>query len=328
MYLSRIKTMTMVSVVIPIFNEEEIIDALHQRLSRVFKEIAKDYEILFVDDGSRDTSARRILEIINKDPGVRLVQLSRNFGHQAAISAGLKLAQGDAVIVMDGDLQDPPEIIPDFIEKLNSGYDVVYAVRKERKESGLKQMAYAVFYRLLHLISDIDIPIDAGDFCIINRRVLDVINTELPERIRFVRGLRAYAGFRQTGLAYSREGRYAGRPKYTFGKLCKLAIDGLFDFSRVPLRLASYMGFFVALGAFIVGVFFIFHRIFNFKIFGYSPVDNPGLATTVVGIFFLGGVVLMVLGIIGEYIGRIYIEVKKRPFYLISKVYPQDDNGG
>jgi len=314
----------MISVIIPIYNEEENIDSLYQRLNGVLKGTGDTYEILLVDDGSTDRSVELIKNYIKDDDNLKLLRLSRNFGHQAAISAGISVAKGNKVVIMDGDLQDPPEVIPKFISKLDSGYDVVYAIRKGRKEKLFKKVAYAVFYRLLRLISEIDIPLDSGDFCIMNEKVLNALKKDLPEHIRFVRGLRAYVGFKQMGLEYSRDSRYAGKPKYTLSKLLKLAVDGLFDFSRLPLRLASYFGFMVAFTSFIIGVFFVFHRIFDFKIFGYSPIDNPGLATTVVGMFFLGGITLIVLGIIGEYIGRIYIEVKKRPSYLISNIITKD----
>jgi polyisoprenyl-phosphate glycosyltransferase len=274
-----------------------------------------------VDDGSRDGSLRMMKEIALKDHNFKIVKLSRNFGHQAAISAGIKTASGDCVIIMDGDLQDPPEELNRFLDKWREGYDVVYAIRTKRKEGFFKKIAYSVFYRVLHLISDIDIPLDSGDFCVMDRKVVDVLNNTLPEKNRFVRGLRAFAGFKQIGVKYERAERAAGEVKYTFRKLLKLALDGLFDFSTFPLRLATYFGFIIAIPSFAIGLFFIIHRIFGFKIFGHSPNDTPGVATLAVGMYFLGGVTLIILGIIGEYLGRIYSEVKQRPFYIIEETY-------
>lgn len=313
----------MISVVIPIFNEEENLPVLLERTTNVLNALGSGYELILVNDGSSDRSAEIIKEKRTANPNIKLIQFSRNFGHQAAISAGIRQAAGDAVVIMDGDLQDPPEEIPVFLEKWKSGYDVVYAIRTKRKEGLFKRLAYASFYRILRIISDIDMPLDAGDFCVMDRKVVDVLNREMPEQIRFVRGLRAFAGFRQTGVAYERNERYAGKEKYTFKKLMKLALDGIFDFSVFPLRIAAYTGYIIAASSLALAVFFIFHRIFGFKIFGHSPIDNPGLATVVVGIYFLGGLILITLGIVGEYIGRIYYEVKKRPFYIIKD---NDDN--
>ncbi|RYF86806.1 MAG: glycosyltransferase, partial [Chitinophagaceae bacterium] len=306
----------MISIVIPLFNEEENINQLYSRLTGCSPLWKEDYEILFVDDGSYDATLPMLQKISATDKHIKTIKLSRNFGHQAAISAGIMHAKGDAVIIMDGDLQDPPEELPRFLAKWREGYHVVFAVRQKRKESVLKKLCYTIFYRLLRLISDINIPLDSGDFCVMDKKVVKVLNTELVEHSRFVRGLRAYAGFKQIGVKYERSERAAGEVKYTFHKLVKLALDGLLDFSVFPLRLATYIGFMIAFPSFLVGLFFVIHRIFNFKIFGYSPSDTPGLASLAVGVFFLGGVIMVMLGVIGEYIGRIYFEVKKRPFYI------------
>ena len=311
----------MISIIIPIYNEEENLLKLQERLDAVCSQWDESYEIILVNDGSKDNSLSIMRSLVDRDSHYKVLTLSRNYGHQAAISAGLTHVEGDTIAIMDGDLQDPPEEIDRFVKKLRSGYDVVYAVRIKRKEGIFKRIAYAVFYRLLSLISDIDIPLDSGDFSVFNKKVLDALNNHLPEKIRFVRGLRAYVGFRQTGMEYMRDERHAGKSKYTFGKLLKLAFDGLFDFSVFPLRIASYLGFFIAFSAFFVGIFFIFHRIIGFKVFGHIPIENPGLATTVVGIFFLSGVILIILGIIGEYVGRIYFEVKRRPFFIVDEIY-------
>jgi polyisoprenyl-phosphate glycosyltransferase len=311
----------MISIVIPIYNEEENIHHLQKRLVEASPLWVEDFEIIFVDDGSIDNSLKLMREIASRDSRFKIIKLSRNFGHQAAISAGIKKAVGDAVIVMDGDLQDPPEELPRFLEKWRQGYHVVYAIRKKRKEVFYKRWAYSLFYRILAKISNIDIPLDSGDFCVMDKKVVNVLNNEMIEQNRFVRGLRAYAGYKQIGVEYDRAERAAGEVKYTFRKLVRLAFDGLFDFSTFPLRMASYLGLIVSFFSFVIGIFFIVHRIFNFKVLGYSPADVPGTASLAVGIFFLGGITLIILGIIGEYVGRIYFEVKKRPFYIIEEIY-------
>lgn len=314
----------MISIVIPLYNEEENVNQIHKRLTDASILWKEDYEIVFIDDGSYDHTLDLLKALCKTDPKIRIIKLSRNFGHQAAISAGIKQSKGDAVIIMDGDLQDPPEELPRFLEKWREGYDVVFAVRKKRKENIFKKIAYKSFYRLLNLISDINIPLDSGDFCLMDKRVVRILNNEMIEYNRFVRGLRAYVGFRQIGVEYNRDERAAGEVKYTVKKLIKLAIDGLLDFSTFPLRIATYLGFLIALPSFIVGLFFIIHRILDFKFLGYSPSDTPGLASLAVGVFFLGGVIMIILGVIGEYIGRIYSEVKKRPFFIVDEIYQQD----
>lgn len=309
----------MISIVIPLFNETENIDELYNRLTAASPSWNDDYEIILVDDGSFDNTFERIEEFSKKDLHIKCVKLSRNFGHQAAISAGLKYAKGDGVIIMDGDLQDPPETLYMFLDKWREGYHVVYAIRTKRKEGFFKKLAYKIFYRALKMISNIDIPLDSGDFCVMDKKVVKVLNTEMVEQSRFIRGLRAYAGFKQIGVEYERQDRAAGEVKYTMRKLFKLAIDGLLDFSTFPLRVATYLGFLIAIPSFLVGLFFVIHRILGFKLFGYSPADTPGVATLAVGVFFLGGVIMVILGVIGEYIGKIYFEVKRRPFYIVEE---------
>jgi dolichol-phosphate mannosyltransferase len=303
--------MTQLSIVIPIYNEEQILPELHRRLSATFSKLPYRPEFVFIDDGSRDSSLPILLSLHARDARVKIISLSRNFGHQLAISAGIAHASGDAVIIMDGDLQDPPEILPQFIEKWKEGYDVVYAIRKQRKENLLKRTAYVVFYRTLKAVSYLNIPLDSGDFCIMDRRVADVLR-QLPERNRFVRGLRTWAGFRQTGLAYSRDRRYAGKPKYTLGKLMKLAYDGIFSFTTVPLRMAIYTGIAAAALSFAGGVVVLYQKITN-------QVPIAGWSSTMVTLVFLGGLILLTLGIIGEYIGRIHEETKQRPLYVIQE---------
>ena len=310
----------MISIVIPIFNEEENLQNLYNRLTAAAPSWGEDYEIVLVDDGSRDSSLTMMRIMSEKDSRVRVVKLSRNFGHQPAISAGIKIAKGDAIVIMDGDLQDPPEELNRFLDKWREGYEVVYAIRTKRKEGFFKKMAYSTFYRLLAWISDIEIPLDSGDFCVMDRKVVNVLVQEMPEQLRFVRGMRAYAGFKQVGVTYERAERAAGEVKYTFKKLVQLALDGLFGFSSFPLRLAPYMGCLISIPSFFLGIFFVLHRLIGFKVFGHAPEETPGTASLAVGMYFLGGVILIILGILGEYIGRIYIEVKKRPFFVIDEV--------
>lgn len=310
----------MISIVIPIFNEEENLQNLYNRLTAAAPSWGEDYEIVLVDDGSRDSSLTMMRVMAEKDARVRVVKLSRNFGHQPAISAGIKIAKGDAIVIMDGDLQDPPEELHRFLAKWREGYEVVFAVRTKRKEGFFKKMAYSTFYRILAWISDIEIPLDSGDFCVMDRKVVNVLVHEMPEQLRFVRGMRAFAGFKQIGVTYERAERAAGEVKYTFKKLVQLALDGLFGFSSFPLRLATYMGFLISIPSFFLGIFFVLHRLIGFKVFGHAPEETPGTASLAVGMYFLGGVTLIILGILGEYIGRIYIEVKKRPFFVIDEV--------
>jgi polyisoprenyl-phosphate glycosyltransferase len=310
----------MISIVIPIYNEEENLQNLYTRLTNAAPSWKEDYEIVLIDDGSRDSSLTMMRVMAEKDTHVRIVKLSRNFGHQPAISAGIQEAKGDAIIIMDGDLQDPPEELYRFLDKWREGYEVVYAVRTKRKEGFFKKLAYSSFYRLMAAISDIEIPLDSGDFCVMDRKVINVLVHDMPEQIRFIRGMRAYAGFKQIGVTYERAERAAGEVKFTFKKLVQLALDGLFGFSSFPLRLSTYLGITIAIPSLIIGVFFLVHRLFGFKVFGHTPEETPGLASLAVGMFFLGGVMLTMLGIIGEYISRIYIEVKKRPFFVIDEV--------
>jgi glycosyltransferase involved in cell wall biosynthesis len=311
----------MISLVIPIHNEEPVLSMLFDRIHSASRAWGEDYELILIDDGSSDGSLSLMMDAVERDPRIHVIKLSRNFGHQAAITAGIQHATGDAVVILDADLQDPPEEIPRLLEKWREGYQVVYGIRMGREESLPKRAAYAIFYRALHSISDFEIPLDSGDFCLLDRKVVDALNVLLPERVRFVRGLRAYVGFRQIGVVYKRAARAAGTPSYTFRSLMKLAIDGLFGFSMLPLRLASYLGFVIAIPSFLAGLYFVIHRLFNFPVFGHYATETPGLAALAVGLFFLSGLILIILGIIGEYLGRIYIEVKHRPPYVVDFVH-------
>jgi dolichol-phosphate mannosyltransferase len=293
-----------------LYNEQDNIRELHRRLVATLRALEISYEILLVDDGSRDATPGLIDALREQDRHLVALHLSRNFGHQAAISAGIDHARGQAVIVMDGDMQDPPEILPQFFRKWREeGYDVVYAIREHRKEGWVKRLGYHGFYRLLSAISDLDIPLDSGDFCLMDRRVVDVLK-HLPERMRFVRGLRSFAGFRQVGLAYERAARESGRPKYTFRALVALAVDGLISFSSYPLRLVTYLGFTTILTTLVLLVW-VFTDAF------YNQTAPRGWASTVVVVLFMGSIQLFSLGIIGEYIRLIFLEVKQRPTYIV-----------
>lgn len=300
------------SVVLPVYNEEDNISVLYSHLIRVLQEMGMDYEIIFVDDSSRDKSTERLQGFSAENHNVTVVELARNFGHQVAITAGLDHARGKAVVVMDADLQDPPEMLPQFIAKWREGYDVVYAIRERRKEVWFKRAAYSGFYRLLQRVANIEIPLDAGDFCIMDRKVVNLLRS-MPERNRFVRGIRSWVGLNQTGLPCERQARYGGKPKYTFGHLTLLALDGLISFSYVPLRVISVLGFSVSLLSIILAVFYTVKKL----LYGLSP---PGFATLVVSIFFLAGIQLITVGVMGEYIGRIFDEVKQRPLYVVRRV--------
>jgi polyisoprenyl-phosphate glycosyltransferase len=300
----------LLSVVIPLYNEEGGLARLVQRLTPILDSLDMDVEVVFVDDGSRDTTAQLAREQANADSRFKLVQLSRNFGHQAAISAGMDYASGDAVVVMDGDLQDPPEEIPKFVAKWRDGYQVVYAIRRSRQEIWPKRAAYWLFYRMLRRISKIEVPPDSGDFGLIDREVAQLLR-QMPERNRFLRGLRSWVGLRQTGVEVDREARAAGESKYTLAKLVGLAMDGFISFSYAPLQLATRTGFVVSAVGFLFGAWLIVLRL------GWG-IEVPGWTSLMVVVVFLGGVQLITTGILGEYIGRIYDEVKRRPLYIVS----------
>ena len=302
------------SVVVPLFNEESNVGRLYDRLTASLGSLGISYELVFVDDGSLDATPRLLDAIQAADPSVVLVHLSRNFGHQAAVSAGLDHARGRGVIVMDGDLQDPPEVLPQFVRRWEQGFDVVYAVRRKRKENALKRLAYFAFYRLLNAISDLDIPLDSGDFCLMDRKVVDALKA-LPERMRFVRGLRTFVGFRQTGLAYERAARGSGRPKYTFRALIGLAIDGVVSFSSHPLRLMTYLGIGTASLAVLMTIWVFVDA------FAHHTAPR-GWASVIVTVLFLGSMQLIGLGIIGEYLRLIFLEAKGRPSYIVGERRP------
>lgn len=301
------------SIIIPVYNESAVLPILSERLKSL-QESNKDFEFEFilVNDGSTDTS-RELINNLCQNIHFVGIHLSRNFGHQAAVTAGLQHATGDYIAVIDGDLQDPPELVPKMIlEMLGNQADVIYGVRTHRKENFLKRSSYFLFYRLLAWITPLEIPLDSGDFGIMTRRVVDVINS-MPEHHRFVRGLRAYSGFRQIPFKYKRAIRGGGEPKYNLSRLLNLALDGIFTFSEVPLKLATILGFTIALLSLIYGIF-----IFSWRII--SNQNLPGFATISIGMFFLGGIQLFCIGLLGEYIGRIHNEVKARPTFIIDSV--------
>jgi polyisoprenyl-phosphate glycosyltransferase len=308
----------MISIVIPAYNEEDGIAEVYRRITEASGTWGEEYEILIIDDGSRDQTLSICEQIGSVDPRMKAVSLSRNFGHQAAVSAGLMYARGSTVAVMDADLQDPPEELFRFFEKIREGWDVVYAIRKKRKEGILKRACYSAYYRILRKLAVLDIPLDAGDFCVMRGEVVDAIN-KLPERNRFVRGLRSWVGFRQTGLAYERQSRFAGEPKYTFSKLVKLAFDGITNFSYRPLQFIMLMGLILA-GFSLLGAFFVvFQYIANWTIDGFNPRNARGWTSTIFIILFFSAANLTCMGILGEYLGRLFEEVKHRPIWIVRK---------
>jgi dolichol-phosphate mannosyltransferase len=301
-----------ISVVAPVYNERGTLAELHRRLTEVLAAVGP-YEIVLVDDGSSDGSWDALLQLAATDSHLRLLRLSRNFGHQAALSAGLDAARGDAIVLMDADLQDPPELIPQLVAKWRDGFDVVYAIRSEREgEARLRLASISLFYRLLHRISPTSIPENAGDFRLLSRRAADAI-TAMPERARFLRGMTSWIGYRQTGVPYTREARFAGESKYPPRKLLRLALDGITSFSTAPIKLVTALGF--ALVVFCVGVlaWTLYVRFFT----SHHP---QGWTSVIAVVLLLGGVQLLSLGVIGQYVARIFDETKQRPLYLVDEV--------
>jgi polyisoprenyl-phosphate glycosyltransferase len=300
------------SIVIPVYNEAEVLPSLYDRLTRVMEGLVEPYEIIFVNDGSQDDSTPLLRDFQAKDGRVKFLNFSRNFGHQIAITAGLDYSSGQAAVVMDADLQDPPEVIPRLIDQWRKGYDVVFAVRAKRQGEGLfKRATAAIFYRLFRRMTATEIPLDAGDFRLMSRRAVDTLQS-IRERNRFIRGLAGWIGFRQTSVTFVRDVRQAGETKYPLKKMLRFALNGLLSFSLVPLQLASYLGFLISS----IGFFYIAYAI-GLKLFTDRVV--LGWTSVMVAVLFLGGVQLISLGIIGEYIGRIYEEVKQRPLYIVDE---------
>ena len=304
-----------ITIIAPVYNEEPVLPELYKRISAIMDAAGDTWELLVVDDGSRDRSAEIIAELHANDPRVKGISFSRNFGFQEAVTAGLDYAQGDAVVLTDADLQDPPEVIPEMIAKWREGYDVVYGVRESREgETWFKLVTAKLFYRLIHRITSVNIPLDTGDFRLMDRRVVDSLRS-MRERNRFLRGMVPWVGYRQTGVHFVRAPRYAGEAKYnSFRRMFKFAMNAITSFSYVPLQLATYLGFVIAAISAIAILVVVLLRLF-------APHELTGQATTLVAVLFLGGVQLISLGIIGEYLGRIYDEVKGRPLYLIDKTW-------
>ena len=303
----------LLSVVVPVYNEEAVIEALHSRLLQVLSPSLASFEIIFVNDGSRDATPSMIDAICKSDSRFKALHFSRNFGHQAAVTAGLHAVTGNVVVVIDADLQDPPELIQEMIAKWREGYDVVYAQKIRREGVGpLKRAAYYIYYRFLRGLTDVEVPPDTGDFCLMDRKIVDLLNA-MPERNRYVRGLRAWLGFRQTAIRFERPARFAGETKYPFRRMVGLAVDGILSLSKAQLRLAMYFGYFASAIIFALLVYFVLERLF-----GPGNLAR-GWASTIVVILFLGGVQLICLGVIGEFIGRIYDEVKQRPLYIVGR---------
>lgn len=300
-----------ISVVIPVYNEASNIDLLYQRLKAALSSLGPA-EYLFINDGSSDTTLAKVKTLREKDPEIKYLSFSRNFGHQIAVTAGLDAASGEAVVIIDADLQDPPEIIPSLYQKFREGYEVVYAVRSRRQGEGFFKKATAkVFYRLLRYLTGFSIPVDVGDFRLMSRKAVIVFN-KLRERHRYVRGMVSWLGFRQIGVEYVRDPRHSGETKYSLGKMFKLALDGITSFSNVPLQIAGHMGFWIS-GISLLYILYIL----GMKIFTDKPII--GWASTMTAIFFFGGVQLITLGVVGEYIGRISDEVKQRPIYIVDE---------
>ncbi len=305
-------TVPTLSVVLPCYNERATLYEVRERLVRVLESLTSgSYEIIFVNDGSTDGSPEILDAFAAADSRIRILHLSRNFGHQAALSAGLDASRGQALVLMDCDLQDPPEFLQSFVARWREGFDVVYAVREARTEHWWMRASYAIFYRTLRLMADIDIPLDVGDFCLLDRRVVDSI-VALPERHRFLRGLRAWVGFRQSAVSCPRAPRFAGQSKYTPRKLLSLALAGYVGFSAAPLRAATALGFTAAAAGLLLLVWVILAKIAD-------PLTPRGWASSSAVVLFMGGVQLIVLGVIGEYLNRVYDEVRRRPLYIVSR---------
>lgn len=302
------------SLIVPLYNEQDTLPELVRRLTDVMNTLDVPTELVLINDGSKDQSLILLRSFHQQDNRICYINLARNFGHQIAVTAGLNFVRGDMAIILDADLQDPPELIPELIKQWQSGFQVVYAQRTKRiEESWGKQFLAYWFYRILRKLADVEIPTDTGDFCLIDRSVIDILNS-MPERTRYLRGLRSWVGFNQTAVLFNRDARFAGEAKYTLRKSFKLAISGIVSFSQVPLRLSTYVGLFAAIVSLFMALLILYWRIFVPN----SPLT--GFTMILVAVFFLGAVQLVCIGILGEYIGRIYEEVKGRPLYTVSEI--------
>jgi dolichol-phosphate mannosyltransferase len=315
----------MISVVVPIFDEEAVFPRFHAALLEVMSRIPEPWEVLYINDGSRDRSLDLLLEAQRTDARMAVVELSRNWGHQPALTAGLSLARGDAAVLIDGDMQDPPSIIPDLIAAWRAGAEVVIAERRSRHESGFRRILFPLFYRCLAFLSDYPIPLNAGIFGLLDRKALDAIN-RLTETNRYLPGLRAWVGFTTKVVLYDRQPRAAGEPKQSLVRLVRYALDAVFSFSYKPLRISLFSGLFVAAFAVVFGMILVVCRFLDVGLFGIPVID--GYTSTIVSILFLGGVQLIGIGILGEYLGRVYDEVKRRPLFLIRQIHRAEITDG
>lgn len=308
-----------ISIVVPLYNEEDVFETLIQRLISVISSTNFTCEVVLINDGSSDRTEFLIEKICKENDQFTGVLLSRNYGHQLAVSAGLQYVRGTkGAMIIDGDLQDPPELVNEFYKKLAEGYDVIYAIRKNRKESALKKMAYAMYYRLQRKVSNFNIPIDSGDFSMLSRRVVDAINS-MPEQSRYLRGMRAWVGFKQIGYTYDREERQAGKSKYSWKQLFQLAFNGIFNFSDFPVKIITRLGFLTVIISLIYFAFITYEKIF------YDDVPQ-GFTSIILSIILFSGVQLISLGLIGEYVLRIYNQVRNRPLFVIDKVIQDGEN--
>jgi polyisoprenyl-phosphate glycosyltransferase len=311
----------LLSVVVPIYSEEKVIPEFYRRTKNVLAELGNrfDHEILFIDDGSTDGSSALLKELSEHDPQVKVVSFSRNFGHQFAITAGLDYARGDVLVIIDGDLQDPPEVIPEMLRKWEEGNKVVFGVREKRKgENPFKLISAKIFYRVIRMLSDIRMPIDAGDFRLLDRRVVETLR-KMREENRYLRGLVSWAGFTQVGIPYRRDRRFAGKTKFTFKKMVRFAFDGILSFSDKPLKITAYFGFLMTLISFVLAL-----RVLIGKI-RHPEMLVSGWTSLILAVLFIGGIQMISLGILGLYLGRQYREVKKRPLYVVAETTGFDD---
>ncbi len=310
------------SIIVPMYNEEDVIPETYRRLTNVMDALNENYEIIFINDGSRDNTKAMLSELCKSDSHIKMIDFARNFGHQIAITAGMDYAAGECMVIIDGDLQDPPELIPEMIKIWQSGYDIVYGKRISRQgETLFKKFTAKVYYRLLGKLTDVDIPVDTGDFRLIDRKVCEALK-QLPERSRYVRGLMSWVGFKQIAIEFERNERFAGETKYPLKKMLKLAMDGIMSFSYKPLKFASYIGTFISLISFVYLIFVLLQKLI------FPESAQSGWASIIAVSLFFNGIILLMLGIIGEYIGRIYDEAKGRPLYIISELKNMEDREG
>jgi dolichol-phosphate mannosyltransferase len=309
------KQKKLISYVLPVYNEQEGLEEFYTKLEKTLQTVSENYnfEFVFINDGSGDNSFNILQGLFEKDSRVKVINFSKNFGHQMAITAGLDMAEGEAVIIMDTDLQDPPEASLKLVEKWQEGFDVVYAQREQRSDGALKKLTAYIFYRTLDILSEVKIPKDTGDFRLLDRKVVLEMR-KFRETNRFMRGLTSYVGFKQTAVLFNRDKRFAGETHYTFTKMFKLAFDGITSFSTVPLKLITQFGFYVSIISFIGIIYALVVRIF------YPEMTVQGTTFAVISVLFMGGVQMVMLGILGEYVGRIYQEVQQRPLYIVSSV--------